>query len=108
MSDSDDDFGLRVPHSAGVVRGERLVFHFDGRPVPAFRGESVAAALMAAGIRRLRTTPVAGAPRGVFCAMGVCYDCLVTVDGTPSRRACLVPAAAGMRVETQAGHGGGR
>ena len=96
--------GLRVPVTAGVERGERLTFTFDGEPIVAFRGESVAAALLAAGRRTLRLTAV-GAPRGVFCGMGVCFDCLVVIDGEPSRRACMTFVTEGMRVETQVGFG---
>jgi predicted molibdopterin-dependent oxidoreductase YjgC len=69
----------------------------DGRPVPAEPGQTVAAALIGAGITVFRHTP-AGAPRGVFCGMGVCFDCLVTVDGLADQRACMTPVRPGMRV----------
>jgi len=69
-------------------RGAPLTFLFDGREVPAFSGETVAMALWAAGVRALRRSSAAGAPRGIFCAMGVCYECLVDVDGVPVR-ACM-------------------
>jgi len=104
MTSSSASIGLRVPVEAGVVRGERLSFSFDGRSIVAFRGESVAAALLAAGERVLRVTAT-GSPRGVFCGMGVCYDCLMVIDGVPSRRACVTLAEAGMKVETQQGYG---
>jgi predicted molibdopterin-dependent oxidoreductase YjgC len=78
---------------------------FDGRPVPFRAGQSVAAALLAAGVRSWRTTRSEGRPRGVFCGIGVCFDCLVTVDGRPGIRACLQPARDGMRVSTQEGSG---
>ena len=97
--------GLRVPVAAGVERGEMLTFTFDGVPMVAFRGESVAAALLAEGQRVLRSTPVTGEPRGIFCGMGVCFDCLVVIDGEPSRRACITFVTEGMRVETQVGFG---
>jgi hypothetical protein len=97
--------GLRVPVKAGVERGRPLSFFFDGEPIAAFEGETVAAALLAAGRRTLRITPVAGATRGVFCGMGVCFDCLVVIDGEPSRRACVTFAREGLRVETQVGFG---
>jgi aerobic-type carbon monoxide dehydrogenase small subunit (CoxS/CutS family) len=99
--------GLRVPVKAGVERGRPLSFYFDGEPIAAFEGETIAAALLAAGRRVLRTTAVTGTPRGVFCGMGVCFDCLVVVDGEPSRRACMIFAKDGMRVETQVGFGAG-
>jgi aerobic-type carbon monoxide dehydrogenase small subunit (CoxS/CutS family) len=100
-----DPVGLRVRAKAGVERGPRLTFTFDGKTITAYQGESVAAALMAAGHRTLRSTPVKGEPRGVFCGMGVCFDCLVVVDGRLSTRACLIPAVQGMKVETQIGNG---
>jgi hypothetical protein len=58
----------------------------------------VGAALVDAGIRSWRTTRRNGRPRGLFCGIGICYDCLITVDGTPNQRACLVPVAEGMRL----------
>jgi D-hydroxyproline dehydrogenase subunit alpha len=69
----------------------------DGRPVPAEPGQTIAAALIGAGITVFRHTPI-GAPRGVFCGMGVCFDCLVTVDGLADQRACITPVRPGMRV----------
>ncbi len=70
---------------------------FEGAPVPARRGETVAAALTAAGRLAFRQTP-GGAPRGLHCGMGACFDCLVTIDGRPSQRACMVTVADGMTV----------
>jgi D-hydroxyproline dehydrogenase subunit gamma len=75
----------------------------DERPVIAQVGDSVAAALLAAGIGTCRTTPITGAPRAPYCMMGVCFDCLVTVDGLGSQQACLARVRQGMRVETQQG-----
>jgi predicted molibdopterin-dependent oxidoreductase YjgC len=78
---------------------------FDGRRVRVGPGQTVAAALWAAGVRSWRTTRETGAPRGMFCGIGVCFDCLVTIDGTPNQRACLVPARPDMVVTTQLGTG---
>ena len=75
----------------------------DGKPLPARVGESVAAALLAAGILQLRSTPASGAARGPYCMMGVCFDCLVAIDGVGNRQACLVPVRGGMAIETQSG-----
>jgi D-hydroxyproline dehydrogenase subunit gamma len=75
----------------------------DGRPVVARAGDTVAAALLAAGIDHCRLTPVSGAPRAPYCLMGVCFDCLVTIDRVGNRQSCLIPVRAGMRVETQRG-----
>jgi predicted molibdopterin-dependent oxidoreductase YjgC len=71
----------------------------------AYAGESIAAVLMASGARVTRWTARAGEARGYFCGMGVCQDCLVTVDGVPNVRACMTPAREGMRVEIQRGLG---
>jgi hypothetical protein len=71
---------------------------FRGATVAAQPGQSVAAALLAAGITDWRTTRTGGRPRGLFCGIGVCFDCLITVDGVPDQRACLVTAADGMRL----------
>ena len=82
-----------------------FMFTFDGRPVQAEPGQSVAAALIAGGHRSWRTTRTRGQPRGVFCGIGVCFDCLVTINGRPSHRACLVEAQPGDTVATQEGAG---
>lgn len=84
-----------------------LELTLDGRPLAARPGQSVGAALTDAGIRSWRTTRREGRPRGLFCGIGVCYDCLITVDDVPNQRACLVEAADGMRLETghlESGH----
>ena len=73
-------------------------FTFQGRALTARPGQSLAAALTDAGERTFRTT-AKGAPRGIFCGMGVCQDCLVTVDGIPNRRACMTPVDAGMTAQ---------
>lgn len=75
----------------------------DGRSITAWAGDSVAAALLAAGILACRSTPISGAPRAPYCMMGVCFECLVTIDGVGSRQACLTRVRAGMRIETQQG-----
>lgn len=80
-------------------------FLFDGAPIPAAAGQSVGAALIAAGHRSWRTTRFGGEPRGIFCGIGICFDCLVTVNGQPNRRACLVIASDGDQVSTQDGAG---
>lgn len=84
--------------------GHRSVtIHIDGQCISARAGDTVAAALMAAGRDHCRTTPVSGAPRAPYCMMGVCFDCLVTIDGVGNRQACLVTVREGMAVETQEG-----
>jgi predicted molibdopterin-dependent oxidoreductase YjgC len=78
---------------------------FDGRALPVRPGQTVAAVLLAAGVRSWRTTRFAGRPRGLFCGIGACFDCLVTVNGTPSVRACLAEAQPGDVIGTQEGDG---
>ena len=82
---------------------EPVALSFDGEPVDARAGDSVAAALIASGHLANRITPAAGRPRGPWCLMGACQDCLVTVDGVPNVQGCTVAVAPGMRVETQRG-----
>jgi len=88
-----------------VERGRNFNVVVDGRSMMAYAGESIAAVLMASGARVTRWTARAGEARGYFCGMGVCQDCLVTVDGVPNVRACMTPAREGMRVEIQRGLG---
>ena len=75
----------------------------DGTAVTARQGDTVSAALLASSCDARRSTAVSGAPRLPYCMMGVCFDCLVTIDGVGSRQACLVPVRDGMSVETQLG-----
>jgi len=91
---------MRVEGEAlhGVRRGQPFELLVDGRPVAAYAGETVATALLGAGQVTLRLTPKRGRPRGVLCGMGVCFDCLVTVDGVPNVRACVTYARPGMQV----------
>ncbi|MET7515874.1 (2Fe-2S)-binding protein [Streptomyces sp. NPDC005480] len=80
---------------------------FDGAEIAVLPGQTVAAALWSAGVTAWRTTRGTGEPRGVFCGIGVCFDCLVTVNGRPNRRACLVRAEPGDDIRTQHGTGHG-
>jgi predicted molibdopterin-dependent oxidoreductase YjgC len=80
-----------------------LRLSFEGEPLRARPGETVAAALLAAGITTFRNTPVTGAARGPYCLMGTCFDCLVEIDGIANRQACLIQAEDGMAVRRQTG-----
>ncbi len=86
-----------------VEWGAPVAITVDGKSISARAGDTVAAAMLAAGIDHCRTTPVTGAARAPYCLMGVCFDCLVTVDGVGSRQGCLMPVRQGMTVETQLG-----
>ncbi|WP_317446546.1 (2Fe-2S)-binding protein [Streptomyces collinus] len=90
---------------ARAVPGAAFTVTFDGRPVTALPGQTVAAALWAAGVTSWRITRGTGRPRGVFCGIGACFDCLVTVNGRPNQRACLVPVRPGDVIHTQEGTG---
>jgi predicted molibdopterin-dependent oxidoreductase YjgC len=88
---------------APEVDGEAVAITVDGVAMSARAGDSVAAALLANGVESCRTTPVSESPRAPYCMMGVCFDCLVTVDGVGNRQGCLIPVAPGMAIETQQG-----
>jgi D-hydroxyproline dehydrogenase subunit gamma len=85
------------------AEGAMIEVTIDGRAVSVRAGDTVAAALLSAGILASRVAEVSGAPRAPYCMMGVCFECLVTVDGVGNRQGCLVPVAPGMRIDTQRG-----
>ena len=96
--------GARLPLQHGLERGPAVSLTLDGRPVTAYEGESIATLLLAEGHLTTRWTRN-GEPRGVFCGMGVCFDCLVIVDGIPNTRACVTWVCEGMEVSRQDGYG---
>ena len=84
-------------------KGKSVEFTFDGKPMEGFEGEPVAAALRAEGVMIHRYTSKKEEPRGVFCAIGRCTDCVMVVDGKRNTRTCVTPLREGMVVETQKG-----
>ena len=82
-----------------------VTFTFDGSPIQGREGEPIAASLLAAGIRILRTMPRFGDARGGFCMIGRCTDCMVVVDGIPNVRSCVTPVTADLSVRPQRGLG---
>lgn len=82
-----------------IQRGDPITITVNGSPVTAYPGESVAAALLASGRCIFRSAPLNGEGRGFFCGMGVCFDCLVMVDGVPNVRSCMVEVRPGCIVE---------
>lgn len=80
-----------------------VTIYFDNQPLEAIEGEPVAAALMAAGIKAFRTTERFHEPRGIFCAIGRCSDCMMIIDGKPNTRSCITKVRDGMQVQTQHG-----
>ncbi len=87
----------RAPLPAGVQRGTAVTITVDGAPRHAYLGETVAAALIADGEIAIRRTR-GGFARGVYCGMGVCFECLVVVDGVPNTRACMTWVRDGMEI----------
>lgn len=81
----------------------RVVFTYDGVEMEGYEGEPIAMALKAAGVEVHRFTAKRHEPRGIFCAIGRCTDCVMVVDGKPNVRTCMTPLAAGMDVRTQDG-----
>ena len=102
------DTDLANTHEAARIvepQARQVTITFDGRLLPAYDGEVLIAALLAGGVRVLRTMPRTGEARGGFCLVGRCSDCMVVVDGVPNTRTCDTPVRDGMSVETQHGLG---
>ncbi len=93
-----DEGSLRL--EANVERGRLVQISVDGEAIQAYEGESLAAAMLAAGKRVFRHAEPGGDPRGIFCGMGICYDCLVTVAGSDHVRACMTLVSEGMQIST--------
>jgi hypothetical protein len=106
MSDSGATRIEAHPILAPLPTVPSVAFSFDGQTVEGRAGEPIAVALLAAGVRILRTMPRFGDARGGYCMIGRCADCLVIVDGVPGMRACVTPVKAGLDVRTQLGLGG--
>jgi predicted molibdopterin-dependent oxidoreductase YjgC len=88
-----------------LPRGRRVQIEFDGNKLDAIDGEPIASALLAHGIKIFRKTPKTNEPRGLFCAIGRCNDCVMTVNGEPNVRTCVTPVEEGMKIQFQLGHG---
>ena len=82
-------------------QGKAVTFRFEEKLISAQEGETVAAALLVAGEVHLRTSPVSGGVRAPYCWMGVCFECLLEIDGQPNLQSCLIPVKEGMRVRRQ-------
>ena len=100
--------GLRIknhPILGRDLRKNMVSIEVDGKGMYAYEGEPIAAALIASGIRVLRRTEKWGEPRGIFCARGICTDCVMTVNGTPNIRTCITLVEKDMKIKTQEGLG---
>jgi predicted molibdopterin-dependent oxidoreductase YjgC len=84
---------------------EKLQVTLNGQKIEVPTGTTVAAMALAQGLRSTRTTPVSGAKRAPFCMMGVCYECLMVIDGKANQRACVTFVKDGMEIECQQGDG---
>ena len=98
---------MRIEQHPGRTfnRGEQVTFFYNGQKIEGYSNETIAAALHAAGIRRLGHSPELHRPRGLFCAIGNCSSCFMTVNGQPNVRVCVTRVKNGMRVEEQHGKG---
>lgn len=77
----------------------------NGKEVKVLPNDTVASSALCMGLSHTRTTAISGAPRAPFCLMGVCYECLMTIDGVPNQRACMTTVKEGMCIESQQGAG---
>ena len=91
---------FRLPDLPGDAS---VTVRFEGRSLRVPAGLSVAAALLASGVTTFRRTPISGAPRAPLCMMGVCFDCLLCIDGVPNRQACLATVRDDMEIHVQHG-----
>lgn len=89
-----------IPESSEL---ETVTITFDGKAMTVPAGISVAAALLVGGVHDFRSSVVGQAPRAPYCMMGVCFECLVEIDGVPARQSCIVPVEDGMQVRRQIG-----
>ena len=108
MKTEQRETGLRIrqhPILGEQPQGRQVTIYFDGKPLSAIEGEPIAAVLTEAGVRVFRHTAREDHPRGIFCAIGRCTDCAMTVNGVPGVRTCITRVEEGMRVEIQHGLG---
>ena len=85
----------------GVERGKCFEIEIDGEKILAYEGETIAAALLATGKRICRKTTKRKEPRGIYCGMGICFECRMIVDGKPNIRVCQTLATPTCKVQTQ-------
>ena len=102
---SPDQTGKDQRIETGVNRGKEIEIFINNHPIRAYEGETIGAVLTAIGIRQIRQAPQLKDPRGLYCCMGSCYGCLVTVDGRPNERACVTTVEAGQKITLQEGFG---
>jgi predicted molibdopterin-dependent oxidoreductase YjgC len=82
-----------------IKRKDKVTLSVNGQEIPAYKGETLLAALIAAGYKSLKQSPLRGEPRSALCGMGVCFECIVTVNGQPNIRSCMTEVEDNMKVE---------
>jgi sarcosine oxidase subunit alpha len=94
---TEKNISTRIP----VLRGQRVKVTINDQPVEAYAGETVAIVLMTSGHEIFQHSNHDHTPRTLYCGMGVCFNCLVTIDGVPNVRACATKVSEGMAIETR-------
>ena len=106
MHTENQDTKISLFMSEAGSQGKKVRIYFDGQPLDVPDDVSVASALLMSGVRTFRSTPVSGSARAPYCMMGVCFECLVEIDGRPSRQSCLTQVRDGMDIQRQEGASG--
>ena len=94
---------IKHPILGPLKKTKEVNITVDGKTIKAFEGEPIASALIAVGILAFRKTIKKESPRGYFCGIGRCTDCMMIVDGVRNVRTCITPVKEGMKIETQIG-----
>lgn len=95
---------LEHPVLGKLTKQKEIYFTFNGKQYSGYEGDTIASSLLAHGIRKLRVHEESGSPRGIYCNIGHCFECRVTVNGTPGIRACLTEIHADMVIESGKQH----
>lgn len=82
-----------------IKRKDKVMISVNGKKIAAYKGETILAALLAAGYKTLKRSPIEHDPRGALCGMGVCFECIVTVNGIPNTRSCMTEVENDMEIE---------
>lgn len=96
---------IKHPILGDIIEKKKVIIYVDGRKIEALEGEPIAAALMSTGIREFRRTVKTGEPRGLYCGIGQCNDCIMEVNGVPNVRTCVTVVETGMIIRKQIGLG---
>lgn len=82
-----------------IKRKDKVTLSVNGKKIAAYKGETLLAALLATGYKKLKRSPINHDPRGALCGMGVCFECIVTVNGIPNTRSCMTEVENDMEIE---------